>query len=287
MIGKKIDDRVLERFLLNELPGEQIKEINSRMEEDGDLKERVESLKESNRSILEQYPAETMVPQIMNRYRLEKLKNEKEAEIKKKVKRTPSWLKRSMIVSPALAAAIILLFIISPSRNGIIPGNDIPIGGTRIKGSHSLDMKKINLLVYRQINDEAEKLEEGVTANAGDLLQLAYTVPEEKYGVILSIDGNGVTTLHFPEQPGASTRLEKKKKILLKNSYELDDAPGFERFIFITSAQAIDVDSVMQGAKKLARDLERAVKDSIPIAGSDSSGTYEQVSFLVTKGEKK
>jgi hypothetical protein len=286
MNKKKIADRVLERYLLNELPGDQIKEINGLIETDDELKKRVAALKKSNSNILTLYPAETMANQIKDRYRTTQLEREKEAQ----TKRVTLWKKRLAFASPLLAAAIVFFVILAPFQTNNNTGDDnnfVPIGITRIKGPQKIDMTKTNLLVFRQIeNNEVEMLEEGVKAGAGDLLQLAYTVPEKVYGVILSIDGSGVVTLHYPEQDGKAGLLQEKKKISLKSSYQLDDAPGFERFFLITSTQVIDVDAVLQDAIDLARDSKRARSGKIEWKNAGDPGTLNQTSILIVKGDE-
>jgi hypothetical protein len=126
-----------------------------------------------------------------------------------------------------------------------------------------------------------ELLKNGVKAKAGDLLQIAYESAREIYGVILSIDGNGIVTLHYPEREDQSTVLKKGKKELLGSSYELDNAPGFERFFFITSMSEIDVADVIQKAKRLAQDVKRAKTGNIELIDP-----FKQTSILIIKGEK-
>ena len=72
--------------------------------------------------------------------------------------------------------------------------------------------------------------------------------------------------------------LEQKKKILLDNSYELDNAPGFERFFFVTSTSAIDVESVLEQANLLAKDINRARTGHIKLPQ-----VINQTSILINK----
>jgi len=96
--------------------------------------------------------------------------------------------------------------------------------------------------------------------------------------VILSIDGAGTVTLHFPEQAEAETGLEPNKKFNLSQAIELDDAPLFERFFFVTSAAPIDVRDVLKSAADLARDPRRA-----EVADLTLSPGLRQISFLIWK----
>jgi hypothetical protein len=279
MNAKKIDDRVLERYLLNELPGDRMKEITKILESDALLKERLDALKESNRSILRDYPAETVAPRILDRVRTETAR----AEYADSKKERPLWQKRLFFASPALAAALVLIFLVSPFKidhPGIDPKPPVQ-DGTRIKGTPGA---ALDLLVFRETGGKIEQLEAGMNAKAGDRLQLAYTAPKDTYGVILSIDGNGVVTLHFPDKAGQSTKLENGNKINLKNSYELDDAPGFERFFFLTSSRPLDVKKAMQAARNLARRPGHAKTGTIEPASPTPGQRVNQVSILINKG---
>jgi hypothetical protein len=174
---------------------------------------------------------------------------------------------------------LILLFLVFPFQKDKI---DPPIQitstkDTRIKGGELIEP---SLVVYRKENENVELLKNGVKAKAGDLLQIAYASAKEKYGVILSIDGNRTVTLHYPESKDKSTVLKKGKKVLLGSSYELDNAPEFERFFFITSMEEINVADVIQKAKGLAHDIKQA-----KIANIELVGPFKQTSILIIKGD--
>ena len=89
------------------------------------------------------------------------------------------------------------------------------------------------------------------------MLQLGYVSAGRRYGAVLSVDGRGSVTLHFPESPAGSPEL-KGGTVSLPSAYELDDAPAFERFFFVTSDAPFDVGTVMESARQLAREPERA-----------------------------
>jgi len=69
--------------------------------------------------------------------------------------------------------------------------------------------------------------------------------------VIVSIDGRGAVTLHFPADAGASTALEPGAHNV-PDGFQLDDAPSFERFFLVTSDAPIDVKTVVAAAEALA-----------------------------------
>ena len=106
------------------------------------------------------------------------------------------------------------------------------------------------ILIYRLKEGHSQRLEENQTVNPGDLLQISYISTDAKYGIILSIDHNHWVTLHYPTQTHLSTQLQQGKEIFLNHSYELDDAPNFERFYFITSNQPINIEDILNIAKQ-------------------------------------
>jgi hypothetical protein len=67
--------------------------------------------------------------------------------------------------------------------------------------------------------------------------------------VVFSIDGAGHATLHFPLD-GNPVPLASKG--VLSQSFELDDAPGYERFFLVTSNDPLSSDEVMDAARALA-----------------------------------
>ena len=258
----------LERYLLGELPSRRMEQIKRLELEDQDLRGEIERLRDSDPELLNRHPSEIMVPEILERYE----ENKRLAKIEEKTR--PSPLKRLLYAGPVLAATLVLLFVVF-FRNGTTPNH------TRIKGEESIDFAKTQLIVYRKENSEIGVLKDGSPARAGDLLQIAYVPAGKTNGVIFSMDGSGIVTLHFPEHKKSSTHLEQEKKVLLASSYELDDAPAFERFFFITAMEEIDVEDVLKTAEKLAASPASARTSMLELPES-----YQQYS-LILKKEKK
>ena len=88
-------------------------------------------------------------------------------------------------------------------------------------------------------------------------MQISYVPKGATHGVIVSADGRGKVTLHFPPNASLPTVLKRKDRVPLPFSYELDDAPGFERFFFVTSAFPIPVGQVIRSAGTLGADPGR------------------------------
>jgi hypothetical protein len=245
-------------------------EIKKLLESDSGLSEELAVLKRSNEEILKQYQPNAVVPQI---------KAQVETGREEKVRR-PVLLKRLLYVSPVFAAALVILFIVFQNPGDRTTQDIQGLQGTRIKGTETIDVSKPHILVHRKANDTVELLENGDKASAGDLLQIAYVSVGAPYGVILSIDGRGVVTLHYPESEDKEPILDQNKKTPLPSSYELDDAPNFERFFFITSKSKIDVQELLSIAKVLAKNPKTSERGELDLPDSLS-----QYSLLVKKGD--
>lgn len=115
---------------------------------------------------------------------------------------------------------------------------------TRIKGQEP------QLLIFRQAAGAVQMLPDGATASAGDVLQIAYVGAGAPHGVVASVDGRGTVTVHFPVE-GNDTALQSGK-VLLDHAYQLDDAPNYEQFIFITGERPIDLDAIRSALKASA-----------------------------------
>ena len=113
------------------------------------------------------------------------------------------------------------------------------------------------------------------------MLQLAYANSTFQYGMIFSIDGRGEVTLHFPKTLTGKTNLSKGKPVYLDFSFELDDAPGFEKFYFIASNDKIDCKKILLDASKFGKNTENVKSGNLEL-----SNTINQSTFIVNKEEK-
>ena len=157
--------------------------------------------------------------------------------------------------SLAVAAAALAL-VVRPSADA--PRSDDP-EVTRAKGP-------ARLVVYRQVGDRAERLGPDARARAGDVLQLRYDASGQRYGLIASLDGAGVVTLHFPASEDATTEVAAKPTTL-PQAYALDAAPRFERFFFFTADEPIDVGASLAALRALAGRADSAeAAPELPIA---------------------
>jgi hypothetical protein len=153
---------------------------------------------------------------------------------------------------PAVAALSLASLVVVTGLRDEGPGTE------RAKGL------ELELRVYRQAGEGVERLSDGAEVRAGDVLQLGYVRGEYGHGVLLSIDGRGAVTLHQPPSRDAPTQLAHESgQVLLESAYELDDAPGFERFVFVVAHEPFTVEHVLAAARALAKDRARASHDPL------------------------
>lgn len=268
MSGQTFSEYVLERYLLRELPPDESGEVERAAAADPRLRSAIDALRASDRDILSRYPAEDFKARLL-------------ARVEEAPAPAPLW-RRWAWLAPAAAALVLAAVLVGPKLERLT--GSLPFGerGERdlVKGEAPVDLTRTQLLVYRKSGDRAELLGDGAEARAGALLQLAYVAASGPYGTILSIDGGGGVTRHFPAEAGGSTLLALNKRILLASALELDDAPGFERFFLVTSAAPIDVEDVLARAAALAKVPAAAERDDL-----DLPAGLKQTSILVLKGE--
>jgi hypothetical protein len=230
-------------------------------EEAAALAAEVAALQRDDQEILAALPAEAVAREVARRAA---------AAAPPPPRRRPA---RTIALSAAACAAAATLVVVVSRPGGDRDGDQAPAEEvTRAKGT-------ARLLLHRKRGETIEPLERtGATAIAGDSIQISYLAGSARHGVILSLDGAGLVTLHFPAAEPASTRLAPDGPIPLPHSYQLDDAPAFERFFFVTAAGPIDVKAVSAAARRLARDPARAAQGDLLLPPHMS-----QQSFLLHK----
>jgi hypothetical protein len=87
---------------------------------------------------------------------------------------------------------------------------------------------------------------------AGDLIRMGYRAADHPHGIKLSINGMGMVTRHFPQQGDQAAPLLRTGQVFLDHVYELDDAPGRERFYLVTGKGAFNVTPVLVAAQAMA-----------------------------------
>jgi hypothetical protein len=142
---------------------------------------------------------------------------------------------------------------------------------TTIKGT---PVEGPRLFVYRHDAAGDRKLADGAPAARGDLLQLAFAGRPGGYVALLSLDGAGKVTVHWPEGGGRAAPLRDAGEIRVPSAYELDDAPGFERFFLVRSDAPFDVGPIAAAVRGLShRSGVRASPLPLPLSFQQASVT--------------
>lgn len=132
-----------------------------------------------------------------------------------------------------------------------IVGLNLNVDLVRMKGDSSV------IKLYKKVNGENKIVEESDSFKQGDVLQITYFTSKWKYGSIISLDGDGVATLHYPSTFQDDGYLINDTEAILPYSYQLDDAKGFERFYFIVSDKSFDIEEVYKRIQ-LGENLENS-----------------------------
>jgi hypothetical protein len=239
-IRKTINNLLLERYVLGELPEEDAREIEDRLASEPELAQRVRAIKQSDERILAEYP-----PSIFAKRIEAKSKAPEKAASLIGIWRGNRRL-RTAVYSFGCAAALACFFIaLFPA---FFPGSSIDYSmeeSILVKGNTGLE-------IFRQTDNGYEQLADNASVTKGDRFQLKYKAGNAVFGAIFSIDGNGNVTLHFPDRIGSSPRLVAGGDVALLDAFELDDAPGFEKFFFVVSKSSFEVQPVLDKARALA-----------------------------------
>lgn len=265
---------LIERVAQGELSAAETRDIRERLASEGrSLDDELAALRASNSEILGHLPRETMA-----------------AAIRRRAATAPARRSRlPLLLAPmVLAGSVALALVMARTDRQLAGPSPVPFVGDEvtIKGD---ELPSPRLLVYRQRpaqepgSTSSERLSDGCHAARGDLLQLAYDkAPEGLFGVLLSIDGAGRVTQHLPEEGARiSSRLTSMREIALPSAYELDDAPTFERFVLVTSAQPFAVATVVNAARALAGQIAAGATAPLVLGPN-----FRQTSVLLHKTGK-
>ena len=248
----RLPDIVLERYRLNELPPAEHNRLSDRLRRDEALRLRLESLDQSDSEIRRDYRPEVFIQRMQERLSARPVRG-----------RFPAWALPAVLVAATLVL-VVFLPRMGPSETD----------GDRIKGLLP------GLAVFRKTDSGSETLADGAIAHSGDVIRLGYRAAGKPYGVILSIDGRGAVTRHLPPNGDQAASLHGEPTVLLDQAYELDDAPRWERFYFVTGETAFAVQPVMDAAR-------RAASNPRPQPALELPRGLEQSIFLLHKEEPR
>jgi hypothetical protein len=263
----RVPHLILERYRLGELPRAEVEALERRLRDDAGLRAQLQALERSDAEIRRRYPPAWLAQRV--RLRLA-------APASKGPHPWPAFVRRWAVPLAAAAAATVLL-VLAPRLVGPPWGTPavrppfVADSGDRIKGLQPA------LRIFRKTADGSETLADGDRVEAGDLVRVGYRAAGRGFGVIVSIDGRGSVTVHLPVHGDRAAALAGGDTVLLDHAYQLDDAPRFERFHFVTAQTPFAAATVVDAARRAAT---TAGASELPLAAS-----FEQASFLLRKGD--
>jgi hypothetical protein len=160
--------------------------------------------------------------------------------------RSRSWSRPVWALSMAAAGTAAIVIAMHKPSETQSPVAQLEPEITRPKG----EKPSPSLGLYRQQSGGVEPLGPGSRLHPGDLVQVRYIAAGKPYGVVASVDARGSVTLHLPERPGPATALIRDGERALAHAYELDDSPGFERFVFVTADAPFDTELVVKALRQ-------------------------------------
>ena len=236
--SNSVPDLYLEKYVLGALSHKEESEILLLLDANTELQKRVSAIRMSNKMFYENSMSQSSLDKIENR--INRHVDEKPSE-RGKFSST-YWQFAATGVAMCFSLLLFLPSIVTKNIDVEIPGSEV-----RLKGISPA------LNIYRKQGEYIEKIKNHQAVKQRDVLQLGYQRAGYQYGMIFSIDGRGVVTLHFPESVGGSTRLKSDGEMALPHAYELDDAPKFERFFLLLSNSTLNVKEVLAKGEIMAK----------------------------------
>jgi hypothetical protein len=230
---RNVPEWLLERLAAGELPASQAQRLREELAQAGQT-DRLTALSASSDEILRAYPADRVAAEVQRR-------TGQGAAAKSRNWVRPAW---GLSLAAAGAAALLVVMHKPAPPQGLPAVSEQEV--VRKKGLQP------SLGLYRQKADGVERLEPGARLRAGDLVQVRYIAAGRAFGVVASMDARGAVTLHMPEAPGPAVSLVRDGERALVHAYELDDSPGFERFVFVTADAPFDTELVVRALKQSA-----------------------------------
>ena len=237
---------MLERYRLGELSPEDQSAISEALATNEELRARIKQLDESDRELRLRYPLECIQFPMRRFVRT----------------RTAARTVRLAGLAALVAAGILLPVLYFTRTHSLKPNSGTAVAvlphdvypSERTKGR---TLENCELSLYLK-GEQETALSDQIILEEGNTVQLAYTAPAgpEYYGVIFSIDGRSVVTMHYPYRMGQSSLLVSGKRTFLDEAYTLDDAPEYEIFVLVVSEQPLDVQTVLQKAHEIAGETE-------------------------------
>jgi hypothetical protein len=138
-----------------------------------------------------------------------------------------AWTLRAASVTTAVALAAAVMLVLRTRQ--FAPQEE----GTRTKGATSVDWVVEHAGAVRGITD-------GDVVQAGDRVQARVTSGVPLEVAVTESDGTGAAKVLYPDARGRGSPIAAGSQVPLPISFELDDAPGPERFMIVTCPAGTD-----------------------------------------------
>ncbi len=261
-----IPDLLLERYRVGEVSAAERVEVERRLREDEALRGRLSEIERSDAAIRATEFTSSLAAHVATRAAAHGNGNSARRLGAGKRRASTNLLRWALPLAVGVTAMVVVVIGSRTRTLSPAPSEE------RIKGLRP------SLSVFRQTPDGSERLVDGVAVREGDLLRLAYQSAGQTYGVIVSIDGRGGVTLHLPKTGTQATHLRPGDKVLLDTAYELDDAPRWECFYFVTGKAPFAVRPVVDAATR-----EAALRRASPPSRLGLAPGLEQSTFVLKK----
>jgi hypothetical protein len=239
-------DWMLERYAVGELDPADAARLEAALGTEPGLRSRLEALRADTLATLAAHPPELVARVVARR-------------LADRPAPAAAW-RRWAVPALALSAVAVAAVLLVPSRQAdeILLKGDGP-----------------SLTLYRLGDAGPERLQDGAPARQHDVVQVAFDLAGKRSLVVVSIDGSGNATVHYP--PGPDTSVPPALKAL-PQSFELDDAPGYERFFLVAADRPLATAEVVEAARRLARRPDaRTAELSLPPGAVQRSVRLEKV----------
>lgn len=234
-----IPPMLLERLAAGEMPDDERRTLRDRYAcTEDDLAQYIQEIHAHNQELLATYPASEFAKAVHNRL------DDASTRASSPTPSRRSWWAIPAMLATAAAAWVFIspLMMPTPQPQWTDPADDVIL----LKGALPDTLK-----IWRAAQPENQRLEQGDKVRKGDTIQLEYVVPRDISGMIFSVDGRDVVTLHHPENARSAALLEQGTH-LLPYSYTLDDAPDYERFFLVQCTHDVDASALLAHAKRFA-----------------------------------
>ena len=223
----RVPEYLVERLAAGDLSPKRAAEVRRRLALEPDGSARLDRVSASNAEILRDHPPEVVANQVRAR------------ALWSPPTRTSAPRGWGFAIGVPVLAMVAMVMVVR-TRAPVTPMSDRASETLREGETEHLKGLRPSLRVYRKAGGSVERLKEGTPAHAGDQLQVAYIAAGRKFGVVLSVDGAGQITFHLPATAGPAVRIRTGGEVALPEAYELDAAPGFERFLLVVGDAPFD-----------------------------------------------